>query len=115
MLDIGGKIFKFDLDALEKLIRVDNSDVFEEFQEKITKDAEGNILSQEFVKTKSPRSREIDATKYESIRGFMEVVLVHNEEVDSTLGFGRALDSAPLPFKLAFNTLIEYGIIVEIE
>lgn len=114
MLDIGGKIFKFDLDALENIIRVDNSEKYEEYQEKITKDKEGNIITQEFVKTETPRSREIDATKYESIRNFMEVILVYNEEIDSTLGLDRALDSAPLPFKMAFNTLFDYGIIVEI-
>tara|TARA_B100000927_G_C16475536_1_gene473236 strand:+ start:2328 stop:2675 length:348 start_codon:yes stop_codon:yes gene_type:complete len=115
MLDIGGKIFKFDLDALEKIIRVNNPDTFEEFQEKITTDSNDKLVTKEIIKTKSPRSREIDATKYESIRGFMEVVLVYNEEVDSTLGLARALDSAPLPFKMAFNTLLDYGIIVEIE
>jgi len=62
-----------------------------------------------------PRSREIDAAKYESIRCFLEVVLIYNEEVDDALGIDRAFLEAPMSFKLAFNTLLDYDIIVEVE
>ena len=53
-------------------------------------------------------------TKYETIRTLFEVILTTQDEVDGDLGVERALGKLPLPFKLSFNTLIEYGIIKEI-
>jgi len=42
-------------------------------------------------------------------------VLIYNEEIDDTLGIDRAFSEAPISFKLAFNTLLDYDIIVEVE
>ena len=114
MLSFGGKIFKFDLDNIDKLIRVNNPEISEELEERTITDEEGKTVT-EVIKKTTPRSREIDAAKYESIRGFMEVVLVYNEEIDDTLGFDRAFSEATIAFKMAFNTLLDYGVIVELE
>jgi hypothetical protein len=114
MLSFGGKIFKFDLDNIDKLIRVNNPEISEELEERTVTDEEGNIIT-EVIRKRMPRSREIDAARYESIRGFMEVLLVYNEEIDDTLGFDRAFSEATIAFKMAFNTLLDYGIIVEVE
>ena len=43
----------------------------------------------------------------------LDVVLDFEDEIDATLGAERALESTPLSFKLAFNTLYNYGIIKE--
>lgn len=114
MLSFGGKIFKIDLDRIDELIRVNNPETSEEIEERVKTDKDGNKVT-EITRTTIPRSREIDAARYESIRGFLEVVLIYNEEVDDTLGIDRAFNEAPISFKLAFNTLLDYDIIVEVE
>lgn len=114
MLSFGGKIFKIDINKIDEIIRVNNPEISEEIEERIITDKDGNTVT-EITKTTIPRSREIDAAKYESIRGFMEVVLIYNEEIDDTLGIDRAFSEAPISFKLAFNTLLDYDIIVEVE
>jgi hypothetical protein len=114
MLSFGGKIFKIDINKIDEIIRVNNPEISEEIEEKIITDKDGNTVT-ETTKTTMPRSREIDAAKYESIRGFLEVVLIYNEEVDDALGIDRAFLEAPMSFKLAFNTLLDYDIIVEVE
>ena len=70
----------------------------------------------EEVKVSSPRGKEIDAAKFEIIRTMLDVVLDYgDDESDTSLGSERALEKTPLSFKLAFNTLINYGIIKEKE
>ena len=114
MLSFGGKIFKIDINKIDEIIRVNNPEISEEIEEKVITDKDGNTVT-ETTKTTMPRSREIDAAKYESIRCFLEVVLIYNEEVDYALGIDRAFLEAPMSFKLAFNTLLDYDIIVEVE
>lgn len=114
MLSFGGKIFKIDINKIDEIIRVNNPEISEEIEEKVITDKDGNTVT-ETTKTTMPRSREINAAKYESIRGFLEVVLIYNEEVDDALGIDRAFLEAPMSFKLAFNTLLDYDIIVEVE
>jgi len=114
MLSFGGKIFKIDINKIDEIIRVNNPEISEEIEEKVITDKDGNTVT-ETTKTTMPRSREIDAAKYESIRCFLEVVLIYNEEVDDALGIDRAFLEAPMSFKLAFNTLLDYDIIVEVE
>ena len=114
MLSFGVKIFKIDINKIDEIIRVNNPEISEEIEEKVITDKDGNTVT-ETTKTTMPRSREIDAAKYESIRCFLEVVLIYNEEVDDALGIDRAFLEAPMSFKLAFNTLLDYDIIVEVE
>ena len=49
------------------------------------------------------------------IRELIDVVLSHDEDGDTSLGAERVLSQTPLSFKIAFNTLYEYGIIKEKE
>jgi len=73
MLSFGGKIFKIDINKIDEIIRVNNPEISEEIEEKVITDKDGNTVT-ETTKTTMPRSREIDAAKYESIRCFLEVV-----------------------------------------
>jgi hypothetical protein len=43
----------------------------------------------------------------------LDVVLDVTEEIDETLGAEMGLEKSSLSFKIAFNTLYEYGIIKE--
>jgi hypothetical protein len=47
--------------------------------------------------------------KYDILRTMLDVVDV-TEEIDETLGAEMGLEKSSLSFKIAFNTLYEYGI-----
>ena len=116
MLEIGGVEYTIDLDALDALITSkphDNKMVVEKEFKQIL-DEKGELIGSEAYTKEYERLREIDMAKYETIRVLFEVILSTNEEVDDDLGVERGLGKLPLPFKLSFNTLINYGIIKEI-
>ena len=52
--------------------------------------------------------QQIGVVQYEFIKMLMEVILSENEEVDETLGEKSAVS---IPFKIAFNTLLNNKII----
>lgn len=114
MLGIGGIEYTFDLDALDKLIitTFENQKI-KETETKELIDDKGVVYSKEIITKEYDRVREIDMAKYETIRVLFEVVLSTQEEIDDELGIERALADLPLPFKLSFNTLLQYGIIKE--
>ena len=116
MLEIGGVEYIIDLDMLEKVI-TSESNKKKTITEKETKkilDEKGELIGSEVYTKEYERVREIDMAKYETIRTLFEIILTTQEEVDDDLGVQRALDKLPLPFKLSFNTLIQYGIIKEL-
>lgn len=115
MLEIGGINYVIDIEALDKVItsKSKNKNIVE--TETIQHfDNNSNVISTEVRTKEFERVREIDMAKYETIRTLLEIVITTNEEVDDDLGVERALNNLPLPFKLSFNTLLEYGIIREI-
>lgn len=118
MLEIGGVYYIVDLSAMDKLLTFDDSLKSQKMEEKELKtiyNDDGVRISSEEITREYFKGKEIDGPKYEMIRMFFEVVLMYNEELDDELGIERALSKTTLPFKLAFNTLLEYGIIKEIE
>ena len=68
------------------------------------------VVSREFEKGK-----EIDGPKYDLLRMCLEILLTYNEEVDDSMGLSKALENTTIPFKIAFNTLLDYGILKEVE
>lgn len=118
MLEIGGVYYMVDLNAIDKILTEDDtlqSKPVEEKEIKTVYDEKGEKVGTEETIREYMKGKEIDGSKYEMIRMFFEVVLMYNEELDDDLGIDRALAKTSLPFKLAFNTLLEYGIIREIE
>jgi hypothetical protein len=119
MIEFGGSIYYIDLDALEKTILpkgVNPTDKVIEREEKVQVDAENKIISTDITEVSRERGREIDGAKYEIIRLMMEVLMDGSEETDdATLGAERALDKTSLSYKIAFNTLHNYGILKEQE
>ena len=85
-------------------LQVDEIDVFEKDE----------YIGKEIYTKKFQKGKEIDMTRYEMVRMLFEVVLTYDVEMDDTLGVELGLSSASLPFKLSFNTLINYGIIKEL-
>lgn len=118
MLDIGGTTYIIDLLAMENILTMDKD--FEdkkitETETKILYGEEGEVISKEVITKEYDKPKEYDSSKYEVIRILFEILLTYNDEFDDTLGLDLALSKATLPFKITFNTLVNYGILKEIE
>jgi hypothetical protein len=119
MIGFGGNIYYIDLDALEKTIipfGVDPTDKVIEREEKVHLDADNKVEHTDITEVSRERGREIDGAKYEMIRLMMEILMDGTEETDDdALGADRALEKTSLSYKIAFNTLYNYGILKEQE
>ena len=118
MIEFGGIIYYIDLDAMERTIAlagVKPTDIIKNTETKTILDEHGTVIESEQLITSNERGKEIDATKYEVIRLMLEIIMDDNEESDDSLGVDRALEKTPLSFKIAFNTLYNYGILKEKE
>jgi hypothetical protein len=117
MLELGGTIYALNLDALEKVLVLDDSLSDKTIKESKTTqyfDGNNNLTSSVITTKEYDKPKEYDSSKYETIRVLFEVLLTYNDEFDDTLGFDRAMTNASLPFKITFNTLLNYGILSEI-
>ena len=115
MISLGEKNFIIDLDKYTTLLS--NDDGKETKTENVysvdgdsTKLVTTTVMTREYEKTQV-----IDGPKYDVLRMCLEVVLTYGEEIDDALGLERALKSTTIPFKIAFNTLLGFGILTEIE
>jgi len=89
MVELFGKSYYIDIDGITEKCRTGN----------VIKDDEGETL-------------EINIFKYEIIKMCLERVLNDFEDVDEEMGvFGG--NNVNVSLKIAFNTLIKYGILIE--
>lgn len=117
MLDFGGSVYYLDVNKFTELIRMDhpNGNEIVESVIKEMKDEKGKTITSEVVTTKRERDMYIQQTMYELLREMIDIVLNETDEMDEELGSERALDKMSISYKIAFNTLIHYGILVEVE
>lgn len=118
MIEFGGTIYYIDISALEKIITpkgVNSTDNIIDKETKTTVDGTGTVLTVEYYENSRERGKEIDGSKYEVIRLCLEVLMDYDEDIDTSLGADRALEKTPLNYRLAFNTLYNYGILTEKE
>ena len=88
MLKVLGDYYYFDLDQIDEFINV------EPFQGEVSGES----------------SNQISVVKYEMIKILMDVVLTEDGDVDETLGM-KSTNDLSIPFKLAFNSLLNKKII----
>lgn len=118
MIEFGGVNYCFSIEAFSKAIKLGNSDPKEliSFKTVETKTNENGICTTKVTETTSERGLEIDSAKYELIKTMIEIIMDDVDvEADDTLGVDRAFDKFNLSYKIAFNTLLSYGILVESE
>jgi hypothetical protein len=118
MIEFGGIFYYIDIDELEKIISPELEPTkLVQTNTKTYLDEKGKIHSVEINETSSERVREVNAAKYDLVRTMLEVILdvVDSDEIDDTMGAERGLEKASFSFKLAFNTLFQYGILKEKE
>lgn len=116
-LEFAGKTYVINLEAFDGLLVFDPTPKNDKVIETETTqmfDATMNPTSTSVVTREFQRGKEIDMSKYEMIRTMIDIILAYNEEIDDSLGIKRAFDGLPISFKIAFNTLIKYGILKEI-
>ena len=116
MIEFGGIRYYIDIEALDKTITPKGSkpsDKVSLTEYKEVKDIKGKVISTETNITTSLKGKEIDGPKYDIIRMMIETLIDYDDESDTSLGPDRALDKTPLSYKIAFNTLYNYGIIKE--
>jgi len=89
LLEIGGKELYLDIDRLSEIVRLESEPLPDM----------GGL--------------HIDVTKYEMYREMIGGIMMYNEELDNKMGI-VALNSATIPFKIAFNTLLMKGILKEL-
>jgi hypothetical protein len=119
MIEFGGISYYIDLDAYDKLIKkpIKEEDKYIiETHRKTYLDGEANVNSIEINEQSSERIGEVYAAKYDIVRTMIEVVLdIESDDLDDTMGAERGLEKSSLSFKIAFNTLYNYGILKEKE
>lgn len=114
--DIGGTIFKIDLDAFNNALATkETSDKKIEVETFSTFDSDGKLIGFTVKNVELERGIEIDGPKYDLLRMCLEIIFTYSEDVDDAMGVNKALESTTIPFKIAFNTLISYGILTEVE
>jgi hypothetical protein len=114
MIEFGGEYYLLNLEAIDDLIASDESlkaQIIEEVEIKTYSGETGEHFTEKIVKT-YPKQKEIDGARYEIINMMLSIVLGSADDMDDTLGIERALVKNPLSYKVAFNTLLEYKILV---
>jgi hypothetical protein len=117
MLDFGGSVYYLNVNKFTELIRMEhpNGDDITESVTKEIKDEKGNTITSEVVTTKRERDMYIQQTMYELFREMIDIILNDSDDMDEGLGSNRALEKTSISYKIAFNTLIHYGILIEVE
>lgn len=119
MVDIGGTVFIIDLDSYDGTVTIEDDGISSgkttEVETRTVYDNVGQPIETTVTSREYDKSKEIDAPRYDIVRMCVEILLSFNEELDDDLGIDRALAKTPISFKIAFNTLIEYGILKEID
>lgn len=118
MIDLGGVTYHVDFGVLDKLISTDESLKAQNVTETELKeyfDSNGKIVSSDKITKTYPKSKEIDGAIYDCIGLMLQIIMNTDAEIDETLGVDRGFSAMPLNWKIAFNTLTNYGVLVAIE
>jgi len=116
MIEFGNITYYIDVDAFNKVVTTTENkptDKVSTLETRTYLDSNNDVTNIDILETSSDRGREIDTPKYDILRTMIDVILDLNEDTDTSLGADRALSKLTFSQKLAFNTLIYYGIIKE--
>jgi hypothetical protein len=112
---IAGSQYYFDLDELSQFIRIEKDDTVDDILGETKNDMEEN--DSEDKESEEPEvpieGQIIDLTKWETIKVMIESVLSENNPVDEAMGRTKLGEQLSIPFRLSFNTLLNYKIIKE--
>lgn len=116
MIEFGGIYYYLDIDVIEKMVYINYKEGDSHVSiEKTSKTFPDGTTEETVVNTQIPKIREIDAIKYDIIKECINIVLDADDQGDSALGAELALEDMQMAYKVAFNTLYNYGILKEKE
>jgi len=95
MFNILGENYYIDIDEIEKYIDMSGLDIEEV----------------EFSSLSGTSEMRVNIIKYELIKMMLDVVLSEDVEIDEKLGLKSSSSSISIPFKIAFNSLLNKKII----
>lgn len=93
MLNVLGENYFIDIDEIEKYIDMSDVDTLDELYMSGASEMRINIV------------------KYELIKMMLDVILSEDAEVDEKLGMKSSSNNISVPFKIAFNSLLNKKII----
>lgn len=114
---------KINIENLHNLVRIKNTESDKKVITKVINenyDDNNKLISREVQITEIPKEESIDTVKYDIISKLLDVLLypplmVEEEEKDNSDSWKVSDDSDNsdelTPFKIAYNTLIEYNIL----
>jgi hypothetical protein len=115
LLNIGGQNYFIDFQSAEKLLtsgstfkggKVEDKETTETF------DSDGKLIGKVVITKETLRGKEVDMFRYETIKDMMDIIFSDDDEEDPAVKVNKKkLDSQPMSFKIAFNTLLEYGVL----
>jgi len=117
MIEFGGVTYYLDINALDKAICPDknNKKKIVDIEKTTVTNEKGDVVGVETTEKTYSNGNEINGAKYDILRMCIETLIDYDDETDDTLGSDRALSKTPLSYKLAFNTLLNEGILKEKE
>lgn len=114
---IAGSQYYFDLDELSEFIRIEKNETVDDILGDTKNDEEEEKENSEEKDSKELEppieGQIIDLTKWETIKVMIESVLSENSPVDEAMGRTKLGEQLSIPFRLSFNTLLNYKIIKE--
>ena len=115
MIDILGEFYYIDFDGLNDFLVSDTSfysGTTTDTETTTTWDGNDNVVGTQTTIINKDKPREINAVRFEIIRGFIDDIGGGDQDEiqDPTLG-ATNIDQMSLRFKIAYNTLIYYGIL----
>ena len=110
-LKIGGQNYFIDFANIEKVLSSNDTSfkggMITETNTTVAYDEKNKAVSKEVQTKEFHKSKEVDGFRYNTIQMMIDILLT-SEDNESITG---DLTKLPISFKLAFNTLIEYGIL----
>ena len=112
-LKVGNQNYYLNFENIEKVLSSRSSGfkggLIDEKETTENYDDKNKLVGKTVVTRNYHKSKEVDGFRYETLRNMIELLLTTEDENDMTNG--KDLVKQPINFKLAFNTLLEYGIL----
>lgn len=116
MINIFGRRYYIDFEVLDKFLALNEGDEPVKTQNTIeVLDDKGKLVSTEIITDEVPKHKEINGVRFQIISNLIEDLgIASDDDFDQALG-SKNLEKMGLKFKLAYNTLIFYNILKDLD
>ena len=107
LFEIAGEQFYFDLDKINDYVKIDENPS-KNLDELLTKNDKEGDETESIPNFEGPM---IDMTKWDLVKGMIEVILSEQSIIDEDMGITMLGKQLSIPSRLSFNTLLKYKLI----